>query len=58
MYQGADRDELVSFMMRDQMPFDIDKYPVEKGLRKLDLKGFIDFCCDNQRRIIRLNDLK
>ena len=58
MYQGADRDELVSYMMRDQMPFDIDKYPVEKGLRKLDLKGFIDFCCDNQRRIIRLNDLK
>ena len=58
MYQGADREELVSYMMRDQMPFDIDKYPVEKGLRKLDLKGFIDFCCDNQRRIIRLNELK
>ena len=58
MYQGADRDELVSFMMRDQMPFDIDKYPVEKGLRKLDLKGFIDFCCDNQKLIIRLNELK
>ncbi len=58
MYQGADREELVSYMMRDQMPFDIDKYPVEKGLRKLDLKGFIDFCCDNQRSIIRLNELK
>lgn len=58
MYQGADREELVSYMMRDQMPFDIDKYPVEKGLRKLDLKGFIDFCCDNQKRIIRLNELK
>ena len=38
MYQGADREELVSYMMRDQMPFDIDKYPVEKGLRKLDIK--------------------
>lgn len=58
MYQGADREELVSYMMRDQMPFDIDKYPVEKGLRKLDIKGFIDFCCDNQKYIIRLNDLK
>lgn len=58
MYQGADREELVSFMMRDRIPFDIDKYPVEKGLRKVDLYGFIDFCCNNQKYIIRLNDLE
>ncbi|MBR1385509.1 MAG: hypothetical protein IJ568_01620 [Bacilli bacterium] len=57
MYQGADREELVSFMMRDRMPFDIDKYPIEKGLRKVDFKGFIDFCCTNQKYIIRLNEL-
>jgi hypothetical protein len=57
MYQGADKEELVSYMMRDQMPFDIDKYPVEKRLRKLDLKGFIDFCCDNQKYIIKLNEI-
>lgn len=57
MYQGADREELVSFMMRDKTPFDIDKYPIEKGLRKIDLKGFIDFCCNNQKYIIRLNEL-
>ncbi len=57
MYQGADREELVSYMMRDKLPFDIDKYPIEKGLRKLDFKGFIDFCCMNQRTIIRLNEL-
>ena len=57
MYQGADREELVSFMMRDRMPFDIDKYPIEKGLRKIDLKGFIDFCCNNQKYIIKLNEI-
>ena len=57
MYQGADREELVSFMMRDQMPFDIDKYPVEKKLQKMDLKEFIDYCCDNQSKIIKLNEL-
>ena len=57
MYQGADREELVSYMMRDKLPFDIDKYPIEKGLRKVDLKGFIDFCCNNQKYIIRLNEL-
>ena len=57
MYQGADREELVSYMMRDQMPFDIDKYPVEKKLQKLDLKEFIDYCCKNQNKIIKLNEL-
>ena len=55
MYQGADKEELVSFMMRDKMPFDIDKYQIEKGLRKIDIKGFIDFCCKNQKYIININ---
>ena len=57
MYLGADREELVSYMMRDQMPFDIDKYQIEKELRNVDLFGFIDFCCKNQKYIIRLNNL-
>lgn len=57
MYLGCDREELVTYMMRDQMPFDIDKYTIEKGLRKIDLYGFIEFCCRNQRYIIRLNEL-
>lgn len=57
MYLGADREELVSYMMRDKMPFDIDKYPVEKELRNVDLLGFIDFCCDNQKYILKLSNL-
>ena len=57
MYQGADREELVSYMMRDQMPFDIDKYPIEKGLRKIDIKEFIDFCCKNQKYIVKLSEI-
>lgn len=58
MYMGADREELVSYMMRDRLPFDIDKYPIEKGLRNVDLFGFMDFCCNNQKYIIRLNNLE
>ena len=58
MYMGADREELVSYMMRDRLPFDIDKYPVEKALREVDLFGFIDFRCTNQKYIIRLNNLE
>ena len=58
MYQGCDsKEELVSRMARDKVVFDIDKYSVEKALSKVDFYGFIDFCCKNQRYIIRLDDL-
>ncbi len=57
MYLGADKEEMVSYMMRDQMPFDFEKYQIEKELAKVDLFGFIDFCCNNQKYIIRLNNL-
>lgn len=57
MYLGCDKEELVTYMMRDQIAFDIDKYTIEKGLKKVDLYGFIDFCCKNQKYIIRLDEL-
>lgn len=57
MYLGCDKEELVSYMMRDQIAFDIDKYTIEVGLRKVNIYDFIDFCCNNQRYIIRLDDL-
>ena len=57
MYMGADKEELVSYMMRDKFPFDLDKYPIEKELKKIDLYGLIDFCCRNQKHIIRLTNL-
>lgn len=58
MYQGSDREEFVSYMMRDCIPFDIDKYPIDKSIRKMNFYEFIDYCCDNQRSIIRLNELE
>ncbi len=57
MYMGADREDLVSYMMRDQIAFDFEKYPIEIGLRKVDLYSFIDFCCNNQKYIIRLDNI-
>ena len=57
MYLGCDKEELVSYMMRDQIAFDIDKYTIERGLRKVNIYDFIDFCCRNQKYIIRLDDL-
>ncbi len=59
MYQGCDsKEELVSRMAKDKVVFDIDKYSVEKALSKVDIYGFIDFCCKNQRYIIRLDNLE
>ena len=57
MYIGADREDLVSYMMRDNMPFNTDKYTLEKGLAKVDIYGFIDFCITNEKYIIRLSDI-
>lgn len=57
MYLGCDKEDLISYMMRDQMAFDIDKYTIEKGLRKVNIFEFIDFCCRNQKYIVRLDNL-
>ena len=57
MYLGCDKEDLISYMMRDQIAFDIDKYTIERGLKKVDIFAFIDFCCKNQKYIIRLDRL-
>ena len=47
MYLGADKEEMMTFMMRDKIAFDIDKYPYEKELKKKNMLEFIDFCIRN-----------
>lgn len=58
MYLGADKEEMLSFMMRDKIAFDIDKYPYEKELKKKDLLEFIDFCIRNQKYIVKIHELE
>ncbi|MDD6878669.1 MAG: hypothetical protein PUD59_00355 [bacterium] len=57
MYLGCDKEEMVSYMMRDGIAFDIDKYLIEKALKNIDLCNFIDFCSKNQKYIIKLDEL-
>lgn len=57
MYLGYEKEEFISRMMKDGIAFDIDKYTMEKGLKKVDLNGFIKFCIINQKYIIRLEEL-
>ena len=57
MYLGIDRDDLLSYMRRDGIVFDISNYTNEVKLRKIDLKQFINFCINNQKIILRLDKL-
>ncbi len=58
MYLGATKEELVHYMMRDQLAFDLDKYTYEKQLSGLDLYAFIDFCVTHQRHIVKIEELE
>ena len=58
MYLGADKEDMISFMMRDKRAFDVDKYAYEKELKKKDLLEFIDFCIRNQKYIVKINELE
>ena len=56
----VDEQDLYAYQLEcknDDLSLDIDKYPIEKGLRTVDLFGLIDFCCNNQKYIIRLSNL-
>lgn len=53
MYLGIPKEEFDTFMMRDKIAFDSDKYAYEKELKKMNIEEFIDFCIRNQKYIIR-----
>ena len=58
MYLGCNKEDFTNYMMRDKVAFDIDKYPVEENLKKLNLLEFIEFCIQNQFKIVRINQLE
>ena len=53
MYLGVPKEEFLSYMMRDKVSFEVDKYAYEKELKKMNIEEFIDFCIRNQKYIIR-----
>lgn len=52
MYLGADKKEMLDYMMRDSIAFDLDKYTIEKELKKIDLLDFIRFCIRTRKHIL------
>lgn len=55
MYLRVPKDELLNRMMRDNIAFDMDKYPYAKDLGKMNIEEFIDFCIRNKKHIIKTN---
>ncbi len=53
MFLGVPKEDFFKYMMRDNIPFDAEKYAYEKELKKMDIEDFIDFCIRNKRYIIR-----
>ena len=58
MYLGSTKEEMLNYMMRDKIAFDIDHYTFERQLSKVDLYTFIDFCIKNQKHIVKINELE
>lgn len=58
MYLGCEKEDFPRYMMRDGITFEIDRYMVDKNLKKVNLFDFIEFCIHNQKSIVRINQLE
>ena len=58
MYLGYDNKEaLLDRMIEDKIAFDIDHYPIDKNMKKMNLFEFIQFCIRNNRHILKLGNV-
>lgn len=58
MYLGyTEKETILNKMIDDRVGFDLDKYPIDKNMKKLNLSQFIDFCAKNSRHILKLNNI-
>ena len=58
MYLGyADKEKLLNKMIDDKIGFDLEKYPLDRSLKKMNLKVFCEYCIKNSRNILKLNNI-
>jgi len=58
MYLGYnEKQAILNKMIEDKVGFDLDKYPLDKNIKKLNLQQFIDFCIKNSKHILKLNNI-
>lgn len=58
MYLGYDTKEaILDKMMEDKIAFDMDRYPLDKKIKKITLEEFISFCVKNSKHILKLGNV-
>ena len=58
MYLGYDtKEELLEKMMEDKIAFDLDRYPIDKKMKRMELEDFISFCVKNSKHILKLGNV-
>ena len=58
MYLGYnDKETILNKMIDDRIGFDLEKYPLDKSIKKLNIKSFIEYCIKNSRNILKLNNI-
>lgn len=58
MYLGSNKDEMINYMARDNIIFDVDNYTFTRSLAASNLKEFISFCIENQKYILQIEELE
>lgn len=59
MYLGYDdKEAMLNRMIQDRIAFDITKYDIDKSLKKLSLKQFLEYCYKNRNKILSLSNIK
>ena len=58
MYLGNDtKEDMLNRMIEDKIAFDIEYYPIDKNMKKMNLTKFIDFCIKNNKHILKLGNV-
>lgn len=59
MYLGYDdKERILNRMIQDRIAFDITKYDIDKSLKKLSLRQFLEYCYKNRNKILSLSNIK
>ena len=58
MYLGfTDKEKILNKMIDDKIGFDLEKYPLDRSLKKMNLEVFFEYCVKNSKNILKLNNI-
>ena len=58
MYLGfTDKERILNKMIDDKIGFDLEKYPLDRSLKKMNLIAFTEYCIKNSKNILKLNNI-